>query len=126
MEPITDDITLHRGASWRRQYTLAHSADPGDTFDLTGCEARLEIRPKAGSDVLLISLSEEPSEDGSLDLTGTDGGISIYISPTATLKLTGKTAAWDLFLEWPSGLDVDKIVMGAVAIDPNVTDPTYD
>jgi hypothetical protein len=126
VEPITDDITLHRGASWRRQYTLARSADPLDAYDLTGCEARLEIRPKAGSETLLISISELVDDDGQITLGGTDGTISIYLSPAATLKLNVKSAAWDLFLEWPSGIDVDKIVMGAVAIDPNVTDPTYD
>lgn len=131
MEPITgQDITLRRGASYRRRWTFAL---PGATAennwmprrDFTGCEARMEVRTRPG-EVAMISISEETSEDGAITVGGDQGTLDIYISPVGTQKLEGRRAQWDMFIEWPSGLDVDKVLMGAVAIDANVTDPTHD
>ena len=130
MEPINWNITLHRGASWRRRLTLAlpgATSDNGYTprRDITGCEARAEVAPKAGEPAL-ISISETPSEDGSITIGDADGTLDLYISAIGTAKLEGRRAVWDVFLEWPGGQDVDKVAMGTVTIDLNVTDPTYD
>lgn len=125
MEAGIVDITLVPGASWRRRFAFN---EPGPVpLDLTGFEARAEVRNQPGGATLYISISEVPSADGYIILGGTAGTVDIFISADATEILrTARSAAWDLFLENPNGEDVDQAVRGKVKIGPAVTDPTYD
>lgn len=121
----------HRGATKRDLFTFALSgANEGNGFtprrDLTGCEARMEVRTKKKGGTLILTISEEVSEDGQITINGPDGEVTYFVSKVGIAKLIGSTAWYDLFIEWPNGIDVDKGVMGQIAIDWNVTDPTYD
>lgn len=126
MEPaVLEDVTIRRGATWRRQLTFTDTdVEPPELMDFTGCEARMEVRPRAGSETLFCSISEVPTDDGSITVLP-EGVLRLHLTPTATLKLAGRKAALDVFLEWPSG-DVDKVLMAGVTIDLNVTEPTHD
>lgn len=124
MEPGVFNLTLSPGASYRHKWTFTEATVP---IDFTGCEVRAEVRPKAGSDVLYISVNEIADAQGYITVGGATGEIDIFISADATKVLEGvRSAAWDLFIEWPNGEDVDKALKGKVIIDPSVTDPTYD
>lgn len=129
MEPTVQPIFISQGASWRLRAILqgpGSLADPPVPRDLTGCEARMEIRPKAGSPTLWVSVNEIPDPDGSIVIGGADGTIDIFLSASGTNKITKEVAAYDLFLEWPNGQDVWKVLKGAVTCDLAVTEPTYD
>lgn len=124
MEPGIFNLPLSPGASYRHKWTFTEASVP---IDFTGCEARAEIRPKAGSETLYISVNEIATADGYIVISGPTGEVEVFISADATKRLEGvRSAAWDLFLEWPNGEDVDKALKGKVIIDPSVTDPTYD
>jgi hypothetical protein len=125
MEAAVINITLVPGGSWRHRFTLN---EPGPTpIDLTGFEARAEVRDKPGGATLYISVNEVPSADGYIILGGAAGTVDVFISADATMSLkNARGASWDLFLENPNAEDVDQAVRGKVTIGPAVTDPTYD
>ena len=64
------DITIEQGAGF--EVPLSYRAD-GDLVDLTGSRARLQMREKVGSSVVLFELTTE--NDG-ITLGGVDGTIS--------------------------------------------------
>ena len=125
MEPAVLAVTMQQGASWRRQLTLNQ---PGTTtpYNLTGCTAKMQVRQRAGApDPALMSISEQSGADGVITIGGTAGTIEVFFSASATNRLTTKKAAYDLFLSWPNGTDVWKVLEGTVAVDLAVTEPTH-
>jgi hypothetical protein len=119
------NIVIESGATWREGVTLMEP-DGETPTDVTGYEVRMEVRTRAGATEALISISEVAGEDGEVTVGDADGHLSLRITPTGTLKVRGlKKAVYDIFIELPGG-DVDKLLKGAVTVDPNVTDPTYD
>jgi hypothetical protein len=124
MEPGKFDLSLSPGASYRHKFIFT---DGTSAIDFTGVEVRAEVRPAPASPTLYISINETPSADGYIIIDGPLGEIDIFISADATERLRDvRKAAWDMFIEWPNGEDVDKALKGRVLIDPSVTDPTYD
>jgi hypothetical protein len=130
IEPGKFDLKISTRASYRHKWTFMEpQPDPAPPapIDFTDCEARAEIRPAPESDTIYISVNEIANEQGYLIIDGPAGEIDIYLSVEATAVLAGvRKASWDLFVEWPNGEDVDKVLKGRVIIDPSVTDPTYD
>lgn len=126
MQPQTLDIAISQGASFRLAVTLQAAGTPPTPRDLTGCQARLEIRPKAQSATLYVSVSEVPTTDGRIDIDPLIGKLSIFLTAFGTNKLVRSPVAYDLFLQWPNGEDVWKVLYGAVTCSLAVTEPTYD
>jgi len=92
--------------------------------DITGCTARMQLRAKYGTDVLL----ELTTENGGLVVGGADGRIQIIASAEQTdaLGVTDdplkprRSAKYDLELVWPSG-DVTRVIEGDITLSPNIT-----
>lgn len=125
MEPGVADTTLSQGATWRRRFTLSRG-NPAVPVDLTGCEARMELRQRVGApDPADISVSEVPTADGAIVIGGADGTLEVTITAAATTLLSARQYVYDLFVEWPDG-DVWKVAKGTIANDRAVTSPTYD
>jgi hypothetical protein len=125
MEPAVLAVTMQQGASWRRQLTLNQ---PGTTtpYDLTGCTAKMQVRQRPGApDPALMSISEQSGADGVITLGGVAGTIDVFFNASATNRLATKKAAYDLFLSWPNGTDVWKVLEGTVAVDLAVTEPSH-
>ena len=120
------DITLSPRGSYRRHFEFIE--DDGVTpVDFTGCEARMEIRPRPESATLYISINEVPTADGDITLGGSAGTIDIFTTAEATDTLANvRGAYWDLFVEYPNGEDVVKFMKGKVKIDASVTEPSHD
>ena len=68
------DITIEQGAGF--ELPLSYTAD-GDLVDLTGSRARLQMREKVGSSVVLVELTTE--NDG-ITLGGVDGTITLTMT----------------------------------------------
>lgn len=116
------DLTLEQGATYRRQFLWRHPSQdggttPGALYDLSGCTAHMQIRQRAGTDIL-VDLNDT---DG-IALGGTAGTIAILISSDRTMSLTVLKAVYDLYVHFPNG-DVVKVLDGKVTVIPTITSP---
>jgi hypothetical protein len=120
----TFDIALEQGTTFRLRLTWGTRGPdgPGGTptlggpYDLTGCTARMQVRPRAGGDVLLTLASG----GGGLVLGGTAGTIDIVITDEQTDAITVKRAKYDLKVTFPGG-DERRVVQGAIANSLTIT-----
>jgi hypothetical protein len=120
------DIYVEQGATWRlslvygrKDGTLDSQGNPNVVpYDLTGCIARMQIRQRRGSEVLISTTTLNGGIVFDTDLTS--GKMRISISDEATDSLTMRSAKYDLELEYPSG-DVVRLLQGNVTISGNIT-----
>jgi hypothetical protein len=99
----------------------------GSAVDLTGYQARMQIRPGIEANDVYISLSSSLSPDGTgLNLNGSDGetsltsgSIGIYISAYSSSLLNFTEAFYDL--EMVNGREVTRLLEGKVRLSKNVT-----
>ena len=99
----------------------------GSAVDLTGYEARMQIRPGIEASDVYISLSSSLSPDGTgLNLSGSNGetpvesgSVGIYISAYSSSLLNFTEAYYDL--EMVNGREVTRLLEGKVRLSKNVT-----
>ncbi len=128
------NFTIEQGASVN--FELAYKDSEGNPVDLTGYQARMQLRPTQTSDSVYITLSSSLSECGTgLNLSGsnnlnplTSGTIGVFISAQSSSMLDFTRAYYDLELAYTSSevgqgdcAVVERLLEGAVALDKNVT-----
>ena len=125
---VANGLGIDQGETYNLEVAYASpSADPdapSEPIDLTGCTARMQMREKYGSPVLL----EANTENGGIDIDGPAGVINVLLTDVQTDALGVKegstrprtAALYDLEIVFPSGT-VRRVVQGAVEIDPNIT-----
>ena len=99
----------------------------GSAVDLTGYQARMQIRPGIEASDVYISLSSSLQPDGTgLNLSGSNGetpvqsgSIGIYISAYSSSLLNFTEAFYDL--EMVNGREVTRLLEGKVRLSKNVT-----
>jgi hypothetical protein len=99
----------------------------GSAVDLTGYQARMQIRPGIEASDVYISLSSSLQPDGTgLNLNGSDGetsltsgSVGIYISAYSSSLLNFTEAYYDL--EMVNGREVTRLLEGKVRLSKNVT-----
>jgi len=99
----------------------------GSAVDLTGYQARMQIRPGIEASDVYISLSSSLSPDGTgLNLNGSNGetslssgSIGIYISAYSSSLLNFTEAFYDL--EMVNGREVTRLLEGKIRLSKNVT-----
>ena len=99
----------------------------GSAVDLTGYQARMQIRPGIEASDVYISLSSLLQPDGTgLNLSGScncnppeSGSIGIYISAYSSSLLNFTEAYYDL--EMVNGIEVTRLLEGRVKLSKNVT-----
>lgn len=114
--PFKVKLTIYQGSTFRWHATLK-SGSPALPIDLTGCTARMQVRPDIASDEVLLTLTTE--NDG-ITLGGADGMIHLYIPHALTETITWESAVYDMELIWPNG-DVVRRLYGQVVVSPEVT-----
>lgn len=120
------DLVISQGAD--NTYAYRYSTSDGTTttpVDLTGWQARAQVRPRPGGTVWLDLTSQAPTAAGSSITLGADGFITVHIHHAETEAAEWNTPArakgvWDLELIAPSG-EVIRLVMGAVELSADVT-----
>lgn len=116
------DLLIPQGVDWPG-WGFPISAADGDPYNLTGCSARGEIRPFAGSDELYYAWSTSPaSGEGLITLSGSILTIRVLAAESAPWTFT--SAQYDVVLTnpaAPAGLRVSRVVMGDVAVSQEVT-----
>ena len=109
------DLQLDQGATF--EHLLTWTTNEGAPIDLTGYTARMQVRPKAGSDDLIFDLT---TENGGITLGDVAGTITIAISATDSTAVIVRKGVYDLELCSSSGF-ITRLVQGKLVIDPEVT-----
>jgi hypothetical protein len=117
---------IEQGAT--TNFQINWTDDAGAPIDLTGYQARMQVRPAIESSDIILSLSSSLSDScgtgihlsGSNDITPLQSGsIGIYISAQSSSLLNFNEAFYDL--ELIKGCEVLRLVEGKVKLSKNVT-----
>ena len=128
------NFVIEQGASVN--FELAYKDSEGNPVDLTGYQARMQLRPTQFSDTVYITLSSSLAPCGTgLNLSGSNslnppssGTIGVFISAQSSSMLDFARAYYDLELAYTSSevgrgdcAIVERLLEGSVALDRNVT-----
>lgn len=118
LTPGVYGFTIYQGATFDRTFTWTapDNMDVQQPVDLTGYTARMQLRPKAGSPIDLLSLT---TANGGIILGDALGTIRVIITASQTAVLTFRAAVYDL--ELAIGSEVDRLLMGKVKLSKEVT-----
>jgi len=122
-------FVIEQGATVNFQ--IAYTDSNGTPVDLTGYQARMQIRPTIDSSTVYITLSSSLDPCGTgLNLSGsnsinppTSGTIGVYISAVSSSQLDFTQGVYDLELATGSGdcYVVTRLLEGEVRLSKNVT-----
>jgi hypothetical protein len=118
-------FVIEQGATTNLQINWNDAS--GSAIDLSGYQARMQIRPQIESTDVYLSLSSSLESDGTgLNLSGSNGitpvesgSIGIYISAYSSSLLDFGEAVYDL--ELVKGCEVTRLLEGKVKLSKNVT-----
>ena len=116
-KPAKLKFTIYQGATFPKRLTWKGPLPARTPIDLTGCTARMQVRPEIDSDTVLLSLT---TENGGITLGGVAGTIELFISDRASAAFTWRSGVWDLEIEFTSG-EVRRLAQGTVSVSPEVT-----
>ena len=113
--PAKLKLTIYQGATFRKR--LMWRAPSKAPIDLTGCTARMQVRPEVESSTVLLELT---TANGGITLGGVAGTIELFVSDDASTLFTWTAGVWDLEIEFPGG-DVRRLAQGSISVSPEVT-----
>jgi hypothetical protein len=126
-------FTIEQGATV--DFEIACKDSNGDPIDLTGYQARMQLRPGPGSNPLYITLSSSLDACGTgLNMSGssglnppTSGTIGIYISAISSSQLNFDIASYDLEIASGSGncYIVTRLLEGKVKLSKEITQGSF-
>ena len=116
---------IEQGAT--TNFQINWNDESGSSGDLSGYQARMQIRPNIDSSEVLLSLSSSLSADNTgINLSGSNfitpvqsGSIGIYISAHSSSLLSFGEAFYDL--EMVKANEVTRLLEGKVKLSKNVT-----
>lgn len=136
--PAKLKFTIYQGATFRKRLTWQQYPYPtevrgGVTYnkttgapaslgdlqpiDLTGCTARIQVRPDIESATVLVELN---TTNGGITLGGVVGTVDLYLTDEATADFAWTSGVWDLEITHPGG-EVTRLAYGTVSVSPEVT-----
>jgi len=137
MPALTYNFILEKEAHWQRYLDL----EPGEDSDISSFTAKMQIRPSATSETVLLELSTANGRltcqygrivvnvdkadtaainTSGLTITGKIEELAPPGSKQRTYEAEGKIAYYDIFLTAPSGVRT-RYLQGKVCIVDNVT-----
>ena len=129
-------FTIEQGAT--TDFELVYKDSSGNPVDLTGYNARMQLKDSRGGSTTYLTLSSSLGVDGTgLNLSGSggltaekpleSGSIGIYISHATSSNLTFSNAFYDLEIVSGSGntATVTRLVQGKVNLSKEVTTGDY-
>ena len=129
-------FTIEQGAT--TDFELVYKDSSGNPNDLTGYNARMQLKDSIGGSTTYLTLSSSLQSDGTgLNLSGsggnqaskptTSGSIGIFISHTTSSNLSFSSAVYDLEIVSGSGntATVTRLVQGKVSLSKEVTTGNY-
>jgi hypothetical protein len=118
------NLTIEVGAKFDKQLTWNDSA--GNPIDTSAYSAEMHIRTSVTDPTILLALrSTAPAaNEGTITLSGVDGGIRLEIGADVTDDITWAAGVYDLELTLlADATDVTRLIEGKVKAIPNVTRP---
>lgn len=115
--PAKLKLTIYQGATFRKRLTWKGPLPAQTPIDLTGCTARMQVRPEVESSTVLLELT---TANGGITLGGVAGTIELFVSDDDSAAFTWQSGSWDLEIEFPGG-DVRRLAQGTVNVSPEVT-----
>lgn len=115
--PAKLKFTIYQGATFRKRLTWKGPLPAQTPIDLTGCTARMQVRPEVESPTVLLELT---TANGGITLGGVAGTIELFVSDDASTLFTWTAGVWDLEIEFPGG-DVRRLAQGSISVSPEVT-----
>jgi hypothetical protein len=116
------DLYIEQGATYRDlQFTWYQGDDPlnpGPPVNLTGANARMQIRKTLTSLAMVTAVSTGVAPR--ITLGGVLGTVAVVLTDEDTMLLVSKAAVYDFEIEDSTGV-VHRLLQGKVTIDPNVT-----
>ena len=122
-------FTLEQGTT--TNFEIAYTDSNGDPVDLTGYNARMQLRPTPGSETIYLTLSSSLGPCGTgLNMSGsaginppTSGTIGIYISAASSSLLDFTQASYDLEIASGSGgcAVVTRLLEGKIQLSKEIT-----
>jgi hypothetical protein len=109
------DITIEQGAALLQTYLIQDIN--GNTLDLTGCTAALQVRCSLGNPTALLTLT---TENGGLVIDGPNGTITPVVEITVLNALIPDVYVYDLKL-YASGGDPLRLLEGNVYVVAGAT-----
>ena len=115
-------------------FEIAYKDSNSDPIDLTGYQARMQLRPSKGSETVYLTLSSSLEADGTgLNLSGsnninppTSGTIGIYIDAASSSAFEFSEAVYDLEIVTGSTYPVvTRLIEGSVRLIKEVTEGSY-
>ena len=126
------DFTIEQGATV--DFAVQYKDSGSNPIDLSGYQARMQLRPTLGSSTIYITLSSSLGPCGTgLNLSGSgginaskplsSGSIGIYISAASSSQLSFNEGFYDLELMSGSGdcTTVTRLLMGQVKLSNEIT-----
>ena len=113
MIPGKYNIVCPQGSTYVQQFTYSIDNIP---VDLTGYDARMQVREKYVSKTAIVSLDT----DSGIFLGGDEGTIDVEISSGVTELIVAKDYVYDLELISPSNI-VTRLIEGKFIVTPEVT-----
>jgi hypothetical protein len=113
----TYNITIEQGATFTLGVRYLDSDE--DPIDLDGYSARMQIRPYAESDDVIVTI--DTGSNGGITIES-DWQIDIEIDADTTETFNEYCGVYDLEIESANGV-VTRLLQGKVTISPEVTRP---
>ena len=126
-------FTIEQGATVN--FEIAYKDSSGNPINLTGYQARMQLRPDPGSSTLYLTLSSSLDPCGTgLNMSGsgglkppTSGAIGVFISAASSSQLSFDLASYDLEISSGSGncYVVNRLLEGKVKLSKQITEGSY-
>ena len=116
LTPSKRKLTVIKGAKFDPGWTWMAAGVP---VDLTGCTARMQVRPEIESSDVLLELT---TENGGNVLQGTTTPAAWWGGATETPDFTWESGVWSLEIQYAAGPDyADRLIEGSISVSPEVT-----
>ena len=129
----TYNFTIEQGSTV--DFEIAYKDSSNNPIDLTGYQARMQIKNLPGGSITYLTLSSSLDASGTgLNLRGssgtnpfTSGTIGVYVAAVTSSLLDFNTAFYDLELVSGTGntATVTRVIQGKVTLDKEVTTGAY-
>lgn len=116
MDIATMDLSINQGTTYRQQMVWK-AGTPPTPVDLTGCQAKMQVKASSSSTTVLLELS---TTNGGIVLGGTTGTITLFLSAAASAALSFNFGAYDLQITLSNG-DITKVTKGSFTIIQGIT-----
>ncbi len=129
-------FTIEQGAT--TDFELVYKDSNGNPVDLTGYQAKMQLKNSIGGSTTHLTLTSSLNSDGTgLNLSGSgglaaskplsSGSIGIFIGHVTSSALTFNSAVYDLELVSGSGATatVTRLIQGKIKLSKEVTTGTY-